>query len=86
MTQNYETEAVVVVDGEEIDVYARFTVDNMVKRWAGLLDSDDSALRFKMVSGQRSILRLPNGKEASINVGPDTGGGVTFQGSGVPPV
>jgi hypothetical protein len=86
MEQEYETEAVVVVDGEEIDVYARFTVDHAAKQWVGVLDSDDTALRFKMVNGRRSMLRMPSGKEASIVPGPDAGGGATFQGSGRPPV
>jgi hypothetical protein len=85
MTENYESEAVVAVDGEEIDVYARLTVDHLAKRWGGTLDSSDAALRFKMVSGQRSVLRLPSGEEASIVPDRDTGDGVTFQGSGVPP-
>lgn len=86
MAQNYETEAVVVIDGEEIGVYARFTVDSVAKRWSGLLDSDEPALRFWMVDGRRTVLRLPSGKEAPINPGEDTGGGASFIGSGPPPL
>jgi hypothetical protein len=86
MSKDYESEAVVTVDGEEIDVYAYLTVDHAAKRWGGVLDSTDPALRFKMVSSQRSLLRLPSGKEASIVPDRDTGGGVTFQGSGMPPI
>jgi hypothetical protein len=86
MAMDYESEAVVTVDGEEISVYAYLTVDHAARRWGGTLDSPDPALRFKMVAGQRSVLRLPSGKEASIVPDRDTGDGVTFQGSGMPPI
>jgi hypothetical protein len=85
MAQNFESEALVVIDGEEIPAYARFTVDSIAKRWAGTLDSEDPALRFKLVNGNRAVLRLSDGKEGSIVPGKDAGGGVTFLGSGMPP-
>lgn len=88
MAQDYETEAVVVIDDEEIQAYARFTVEanSTPKWWGGDLESEDSALAFKLINGRRSVLRLPNGKEASIVPGEDRGRGATFTGSGVPPV
>lgn len=85
MAENYESEALVVIDGEEVSAYARFTVDSMAKRWAGTLDSDDPALRFKLVNGNRAVLRLSDGKEGSIVPGEAVGEGVTFLGSGMPP-
>lgn len=85
MTENHESEALIVIDGEEISVYARFAVDTIAKRWAGTLDSDEPALRFKLVNGNRAVLRLPNGREGGIVADEDTGGGVTFKGSGIPP-
>jgi hypothetical protein len=85
MAENYESEALVVIDSEEIPAYARFTVDSIARQWAGTLESDDPALRFKLVSGNRAVLRLADGKEGSIVPGTDSGGGVTFKGSGMPP-
>ncbi|MFH9574164.1 hypothetical protein ACH4MG_26950 [Streptomyces sp. NPDC017454] len=88
MAQNYETEAVVVIDGEEIQAYARFAVDadSTPKWWGGELESDDSALAFKLINGRRASLRLPSGSEASIVPGEDRGRGASFTGSGRPPV
>lgn len=85
MEQNYETEVVVVIDGEEIAAYARFTVsaDSVPKWWAGTLESEDSALAFKLVNGSRTTLRLADGKEGTII--PVRGAGVAFRGSGQPP-
>ncbi|MFF3312990.1 hypothetical protein [Streptomyces sp. NPDC002952] len=85
MAENYETDAVVVIDGEEIPAYARFTIDYAAKHWGGTLDADDPALRFKLVAGNRAALRLPDGKEGAIVPDRDTGHGVTFTGSGMPP-
>jgi hypothetical protein len=85
MAENFESEALVVIDGEAIPVYARVTVDSAVKWWGGTLESDDPALRFKLVAGNRAVLRLADGKEGNIVPDRDTGEGVTFTGSGTPP-
>lgn len=89
MTRDYDSEAHVVIDGEEIPVRATFTVDTVNKRWGGALNSEHTDFAFKLMNGQRASLRMPDGKTASI--APAGGGqlGTTrarFHGSGMPPV
>ncbi|MGP3633874.1 hypothetical protein ACTU45_10985 [Streptomyces sp. 24-1644] len=89
MTSHYDSEAHVVIDGEEISVHVTFTVDTVNRRWAGTVDSEHPGFAFKLVNGQRASLRMPDGKTAPIT--PAGGGqlGTTkarFHGSGMPPV
>ncbi|MGW9245708.1 hypothetical protein [Streptomyces badius] len=89
MTSDYDSEAHVVIDGEEIPVRATFTVDTINRRWGGTVESEHPGFAFKLVNGQRASLRMPDGKTASI--APAGGGqlGTTrarFHGSGMPPV
>ncbi|WP_435209533.1 hypothetical protein [Streptomyces sp. bgisy034] len=89
MDQDYESEAHVVIDGEEFPVRARFTVfmDGPLKSWRGYLATDEPGLSFKLIAARRTVLRMPEGKEAPIvPTGDDTGSGVAFAGSGPAPV
>ncbi|MGQ4353134.1 hypothetical protein [Streptomyces drozdowiczii] len=89
MAMNYESEAHVVIDGEEFPVYARFTVsqDGPFKRWAGTLASDTPGLGFKLIEAASTSLSMPDGKEARIVPNRENGfGGVSFTGSGPAPI
>ncbi|MFI1525540.1 hypothetical protein [Streptomyces griseus] len=89
MTSNYDSEAHVVIDDEEIPVRATFTVDTINRRWGGTVDSEHPGFAFKLMNGQRASLHMPCGKTAPIA---PAGGSllgareVNFLGSGVPPV
>lgn len=84
---HYESEATVVIDGEDIDVYVQFVVDELRKVWYGTLNSDVPGFGFKLVAGNRSVLRLPSGKEAAISPeGTSSDAEVRFRGSGAPPL
>ncbi|MFI8535352.1 hypothetical protein ACIGMX_34545 [Streptomyces aquilus] len=85
----YESEAVVVIDGEETDVYAEFVIDDSatLKTWYGTLTSEEPGFGFKIVTSNRAVLRMPSGKEAPIAPRTNSGGAdVPFTGSGAPPV
>ena len=88
MASDHETEAHVVIDGEVIPVYTHLVVDadGPLKSWYGTLTSDTSGLAFKLVAGQRAVLRMPDGQEAPIVPGGDSTEGIAFTGSGRPPV
>lgn len=88
MTSNYDSEAHVVIDGEEIPVRATFTVDTVNKRWGGALNSEHTGFAFKLMNGQRASLRMPSGKTAPIAPAGGQLGGTSarFQGSGAPPL
>ncbi|KMS78320.1 hypothetical protein ACH49_16695 [Streptomyces leeuwenhoekii] len=89
MAKDYESEAHVVIDGEEVPVYARFTVfaDGPMKSWHGVIGADEPGLAFKLVNAQRTLLRMPSGKEAPIVPGGrDSSEGIAFTGSGPAPI
>lgn len=89
MTQHYESAATVVIDGEVIPVQAQFTVDTdgPLKTWYGELSANEPGLAFKLLAGQRSLLRMPDGQEAPILPGGhNSTEGIAFQGSGPAPV
>ncbi|MFJ5217214.1 hypothetical protein ACIP98_21130 [Streptomyces sp. NPDC088354] len=85
MEQDFESEAHVVLDGEEVPVSAFFTVSTggPLKEWSGTLTSDEPGLGFKLVNARRTVLRMPDGKEGKI-VPTDSDG--SFKGSGPAPV
>lgn len=84
---HYESEATVVIDGEETDVYVQFVVDEVNKVWHGTFETDELGLTFKLLDSRHASLRMPNGKEATITSDRDDGGeGTNFLGSGVPPL
>ncbi|NUP15404.1 MAG: hypothetical protein HOZ81_04735 [Streptomyces sp.] len=89
MAKRYESEAVVIIDGEEIPTYARFDVftDGGLKRWNGALGTTAPDIAFKLVTAQRSVLRMPDGKEFPIIAsGRDGADGIGFTGSGPAPI
>ncbi|MFJ3089003.1 hypothetical protein [Streptomyces sp. NPDC086838] len=89
MAMNYESEAHVVIDGEEFPVYAHFTIhtSGALKEWHGSLASEESGLGFKLLSANRAHLRMPDGKTGGIIVTRADGGEtVSFTGSGPAPV
>ncbi|URN11386.1 hypothetical protein LUW77_03600 [Streptomyces radiopugnans] len=89
MAKDYESEARVVIDGEEFPVYARFTIytDGGFKQWHGSLGSDEPGLGFKLLAADRVRLRMPDGKEGTIIPTRANGGEATsFTGSGPAPV
>ncbi|MFD0039949.1 hypothetical protein OG473_39135 [Streptomyces anulatus] len=83
MTHNYDSEAYVAIEGQEIPVHATFTVNNVNKRWAGTINSEHPGFVFKLVNGQRATLRMPSGKTAPIVPAGGQRGGTSarFQGS-----
>ena len=89
MAKDYESEAHVVVDGEEFPVYARFTIhtEGGLKAWHGSLGSDEPELGFKLIKADRLQLRMPDGKEGTILATRASDGEATsFTGSGPAPV
>ncbi|MEU2603292.1 hypothetical protein [Streptomyces albus] len=89
MAKDYESDAHVVIDGEEFPVYARFTIytSGGVKEWHGSLGSDDPELGFKLTSVDRAQLRMPDGREGIIIATRASDGEATsFTGSGPAPV
>lgn len=89
MAKDYESEARVVIDGEEFPVYARFTIytSGGLKEWHGSIGSDEPGLGFKLISADRVQLRMPDGKEGSIVATRANDGEATaFTGSGPAPV
>jgi hypothetical protein len=88
MAKDYESEALAVIDGEEISVYARFTVyaDGPSKSWHGTIASDEPGLGFKAVTASRVVLRMPSGQEGVvIPTRADASGLIPFTGSGPAP-
>ncbi|MGW0795205.1 hypothetical protein [Streptomyces sp. NPDC002692] len=88
MATEHETDAHVVIDGELVPVYARLIIDTSgpLKTWYGTLTSDTSGLAFKLLTGQRSLLRMPSGREAPIVPGGNSSEGIAFTGSGPAPI
>ncbi|MWA08714.1 hypothetical protein [Streptomyces sp. BA2] len=88
MAKRYESEAHVVIGGEEIPVYARFDVftDSGIKQWHGTLGSSEPGLGYKLVTADRVRLCMPDGKEGAIVATHADGGElVPFTGSGPSP-
>lgn len=89
MAKDYESEAHVVIDGEEFPVYARFTIHTSggLKEWHGSIGSDEPGLGSKLISADHVQLRMPDGKEGVIVVTrADDSEAATFTGSGPAPV
>ncbi|MCP9998010.1 hypothetical protein LUX34_24165 [Streptomyces werraensis] len=89
MAKDYESEALAVIDGTEVSVYARFTVfmDGPIKSWHGSIASEEPGFGFKATTANRVVLRMPDGKEgAVIPTHSDGGPLVSFTGSGPAPV
>lgn len=89
MAKDYESEALTVIDGAEVSVYARFTVfmDGPVKSWHGSIASEEPGFGFKATTANRFVLRMPDGKEGVvIPTHSDGGPVVSFTGSGPAPV
>ncbi|MGW2170431.1 hypothetical protein ACWC1C_07845 [Streptomyces sp. NPDC001705] len=89
MAKDYDTDARLILDGDELPVYAQFTVfaDGPLKSWRGYLSADEPGLAFKLLNAQRALLRMPDGKEAPIVPGGNSQGeGIAFTGSGPAPV
>jgi hypothetical protein len=88
MAKRYESEAQVVIDGVEKPVYARFTVyadGPGLKQWHGAIGSDDDSLAWDVLNAKAVLLRMPDGKEASIvATGPGGEGGIGFTGADLP--
>ncbi|MFC8365580.1 hypothetical protein ACFUIY_37630 [Streptomyces griseorubiginosus] len=88
MSQHFESEAVLVIDGAEFPVKATITVDTggSLKEWYGTVTADEPGLAFRLVSADRALLRMPNGNEGPIVPGGrDSTTGIAFQGSGPAP-
>jgi hypothetical protein len=88
MATEHEADALVVIDGEEFPVHAHFIIDTseIPKTWYGTLTSDVPGLSFHLLAGQRSLLRMPDGKEAPIVPRGNSAEGVDFIGNGPAPV
>lgn len=89
MAKDYESEARVVIDGEEFPVYARFTIyaSGGLKEWHGSLGSDEPDLGFRLISAGQVQLRMPGGKVGAIIATRASDGEATsFTGSGPAPV
>jgi hypothetical protein len=89
MAKDYESEALAVIDGTEVSVYARFTVftDGPTKSWHGSIASEEPGFGFKATTANRVVLRMPNGKEGTVVPNRSDGGPqVSFTGSGPAPV
>jgi hypothetical protein len=89
MAKDYESEALAVIDGTEVSVYARFTVftDGPTKSWHGSIASEEPGFGFKATTADRVVLRMPNGKEGTVVPNRSDGGPqVSFTGSGPAPV
>lgn len=89
MAKDYESEAHVVIDGEEFPVYARFTIyaDGGLKQWHGSVGSEEPGLGFKLISADRVQLRMPDGKEgAIIATRAKDGEATSFTGNGPAPI
>ncbi|NUP35936.1 MAG: hypothetical protein HOY76_02665 [Streptomyces sp.] len=89
MAKDYESEAHVVIDGEEFPVYARFTIylGDGIKEWHGTLAADEPGLGFRLVSADHAQLRMPDGKEGAVlATRADSGGLISFTGTGPAPV
>lgn len=91
MPRQFESDAVLVIDGTERAVYARISIfgdGTQVKGWFGSVSSDDPRLERELLNARVAILRMPDGKEGSIRTsdGPSSSRGeVAFTGSGQPP-
>lgn len=89
MAKDYESEALAVIDGAEVSVYARFTVfmDGPIKSWHGSIASEEPGFGFKATTANRVVLRMPDGKEGAIIPTRSDGSPlVSFTGSGPAPV
>ncbi|WP_143674292.1 MULTISPECIES: hypothetical protein [Streptomyces] len=89
MAKDYESKAHVVIDGEAIPVYARFTTftDGPLKEWHGSVSAPEAGLGFKLASADRVLLRMPDGKEGVIiATRADGTEATTFTGSGPAPI
>ncbi|MCM1972347.1 hypothetical protein [Streptomyces sp. G1] len=89
MIRDYDSDALVVIDGEEVPVHVRFGIytDGLLKEWHGVIGADEPGLAFKLVAARRTVLRMPDGKEAPIVPGGHSSEeGIPFTGSGPAPV
>lgn len=90
MAKIFETEAVLVLDGVEHDVYLRATIygdGSEPKGWFGSVGSGEDGLGWAFLNARFASIRLPDGREGHVvatgDDDPDTGMG--FKGSGRPP-
>ncbi|MCX5402490.1 hypothetical protein OHA37_01140 [Streptomyces sp. NBC_00335] len=92
MPRQFESDAVLVIDGTERAVYARISIfgdETQVKEWFGSLTADEPGLEWELQNARVAILCMPDGKEGSVRTsdGPSRKrGDVAFTGSGHPPV
>jgi hypothetical protein len=85
----YVGEAVIVVDGDEIPVHARLTVEGpaAMRGWGGVLRADPGTADLRSVQqADEPRVRLPDGREAAFLLQPDADleTGLTISGSGTP--
>lgn len=90
MARILETEAVLVLDGAEHDVYVVASIYGdgaEPKHWFGSVASGEDGLAWAFLNARLSSIRLPDGREGHIiatgDAGPD--GVIGFKGSGRPP-
>ncbi|MEV6250634.1 hypothetical protein AB0M38_31315 [Streptomyces sp. NPDC051742] len=92
MPRQFESDAVLVIDGTERAVHARISIFDdgaQAKTWFGSLTADDPGLEGELLNARAAVLRMPDGKEGFIctSDGPSRKRGeVSFTGSGQPPV
>jgi hypothetical protein len=85
---NYEGPAVVVIDGEETAVAVVLAPGEGrggLRSWHGVAVCDQYGLGWTAIESSRTVLRLPDGREADILPQRQVENGFTFIGSGAPP-
>lgn len=90
MAQFYAGRAVIVVDGDDIPVHARLTVEGpaAARGWGGVLHADAGVDVWPVHEAERPVLRLPDGREGAFHLQSDANlgtGELTISGDGQPP-
>jgi hypothetical protein len=90
MARILETEAVLILDGAEHDVYVRASIygdGGEPKDWFGSLGSEEEGLGWAFLNARIASIRLPDGKEGHVIATgeDDPDSGIGFKGSGRPP-
>ena len=90
MARIFETEAVLILDGAEHDVYVVASIygdGTEPKHWFGSVASEEDGLAWAFLNARLAFIHRPNGNEGQViatgDAGPD--GVIGFKGSGRPP-
>lgn len=90
MAKILDSEAVLILDGAEHDVYVRATIygdGTEPKEWFGSVGSEEDGLGWAFLNARVSSIRLPDGREGDVIATgvDDPDAGIGFKGSGRPP-